>query len=595
MSNSIILQNMTLSAKQTIHLLPDRAINQIAAGEVVESPDSVIKELIENSIDAGATSIQCTIQAGGLQLIRISDNGRGMSREDLSLSVKRHATSKISQIDDLLKLSTLGFRGEALASISSVSKFSITSSNGESEGTKLSIDGGKNETITTAARTRGTTIEVRSLFYNVPARKKFQKSPARCKAAVHKLIQTLSLAHPLHKFELYDDGDLIFSSQVVSEEDSLASFSGKIEQIYGSPMIHQMLEVQHKERGYKIEGFISVPSENRQNRSSQFIYINQRPVVSPTISYAVKDAYGTRLPENRFPLFFLHITVPSHLVDVNVHPQKKEVRFQEEMWIKKWIKNSVESLFFQQPTHAFETAKKPVFDFSEGALFEETCDNNVDHPTLFKEECSPQNFVQESFTSYESSSQLFPVGIYNHLILIEGNQLPLHLKIAKESLVLIDLKIASAQLFYENSIKGDKNGSKTIPLLLPITINLTKEEFRLFTLHENAFTQFGFDIRPFGENCVIVEGRPDFMDESLLENNLKDMILSLRNDDDNSHPFAKAATRFHTSAKSRFSLSEAEAIVQKLLKCKSPRIAFSGKQIMIELSDERIEKLFQGK
>lgn len=302
---------------QKILKLPETVINQISAGEVVENPASIVKELVENSLDAGANAIHVEIVGGGQELIRVEDDGCGMSSEDALLSLERHATSKLKSIDDLQTLGTMGFRGEALAAISSVSQFELMTSDGT--GTKVVCEGGRIVKAEPCARNRGTTIEIRSLFFNTPARKKFQKSASACAAAVTKTMETIVLAHPEIAFTLKVHGKTTIKTRPASWKERIGEIVGILEH-----------EVKFEGNGVAIAGLIGAPAKAMINRSGQYLYINRRPIFSPLISRAVKDGFGTRIAEHEFPPFVLFLEIPADEVDVNVHPQKKEARFRDE-------------------------------------------------------------------------------------------------------------------------------------------------------------------------------------------------------------------------------------------------------------------------
>ncbi|MFS8563958.1 MAG: DNA mismatch repair endonuclease MutL [Rhabdochlamydiaceae bacterium] len=356
-----------------IQILSNETINRIAAGEAIESPASVVKELVENAIDAGSKRIFVEIKEGGFQLIRVIDNGCGMGPDDALLSLERHATSKIRQAEDLSSLMTMGFRGEALASIAAISKLSLTTAVSDAPGTKVECEGGRVLSLAPFPRRPGTTIDVRSLFYNVPARKKFQKSSAAATADVHRLLIALALAHPEITFEF------------VSQEKEVFSFAGNMEQVlrirevFGGEFVKEMkaLDVQIGE--YRIKGYLASPAQSRLNKTGQYTFINRRSVVAPLISFAVKEGYGMRLDGDRYPVYILHLDIPPSVVDVNVHPQKREVRFQQEAFLKQLVKEQIEKSFHASiPTQSVSFSpeiKRDVFaEWSSTLMLRETGD-----------------------------------------------------------------------------------------------------------------------------------------------------------------------------------------------------------------------------
>jgi DNA mismatch repair protein MutL len=306
-----------------IQLMPDALASQVAAGEVVERPSSVVKELLENSIDAGAKKIEILVQRGGLSLIRILDDGHGMSHDDALLCLERHATSKLHTKEDLGRITTLGFRGEALPSIASVSRFRLTTREADAiSGTEINVDGGRLGDIHDSGEAPGTQIEVRSLFYNVPARRKFLKAESTEFSHIEQQVRVHAIAYPQIAFTLRHGDRLVF--QLPTTRDLRERISG----IAGAELAHKLIHIPaHVRDGIEISGYIGPPGVGRSNRQYQLSFLNNRPVESPAINYALRDAYHGALGRGVSPVCFLFIGIDPHAVDVNVHPAKKEVRF----------------------------------------------------------------------------------------------------------------------------------------------------------------------------------------------------------------------------------------------------------------------------
>lgn len=361
-----------MGVQSKIRVLTEHTINKIAAGEVIENPASVIKELVENSIDAGSTTICVEIQNGGRQLVRITDDGCGMSHDDALLSLERHATSKIKEVDDIQEITTMGFRGEAIPSIASISKFTLltcprTDDGVEATGTLVCVDGGRIVSCAGAARSPGTTIEVKSLFFNVPVRRKFQKSPAYDIHEIQKMLSLLALGYPNVQFELISDQKTLLKTLPPLEGISFSErLRKRIEEVLGKVVSSPLLPVSFEQPPFGIHGFIAPPSVHKPNRTGQYLFINHRAVFSPLVSTAVKEGYGTMLPAQRFPFFVLHLSLPGTLVDVNVHPQKKEVRLRQESHLKEIIIRAIQSTFLQEqgkrPEHQHHTFTRPSQD-----------------------------------------------------------------------------------------------------------------------------------------------------------------------------------------------------------------------------------------
>lgn len=328
-----------------IHILDEVTANQIAAGEVVERPVNAVKELVENAVDAGASDIEIEIADGGMTYIRVTDNGCGMSEEDAKLSVIRHATSKISSVDNIYHIASLGFRGEALPSIASVSRTSITTRRSEDEeGTVLDMIGGEITEVRPAGAPAGTTVEVRDLFYNVPARKKFLKSERTESSRINSMVGKLSLANPDISFRLINNG------RTVIETPGNGRLMDVISALYGTKTAGEMLPVAEEGENISLEGLISKPSLLKSSRQYQTIIINRRVVESAVVSKAVDNAYHSLLPKNGYPLMVLSFRVPPESIDVNVHPQKREIKFSDEQSVFRLVYHGVLGTLTSQST-----------------------------------------------------------------------------------------------------------------------------------------------------------------------------------------------------------------------------------------------------
>ncbi|HEX8721157.1 MAG TPA: DNA mismatch repair endonuclease MutL, partial [Pyrinomonadaceae bacterium] len=320
-----------------IRVLSDHVANQIAAGEVVERPASVAKELVENSVDAGALRVEVDVEAGGRRLLRVSDDGEGMTRDDAVLAFERHATSKISSAEDLERVSTLGFRGEALASIASVARVElVTQREGEAEGTRVHIEGGRMRDVSPAARPRGTTIAVRDLFFNVPARRKFLRSEATESFHLTNLVTHYALAHPEISFALTSNGREVLSATPA------ANLRERAYQIFGGEFIESLLEVAGGFEGVaRVSGYVSAPRARRTTRDAQYLFVNGRYVRDRLVARALSEGYRSVLPHGVYPSALLFLEVPPEEVDVNVHPAKTEVRFRRAAAVADAVREAV--------------------------------------------------------------------------------------------------------------------------------------------------------------------------------------------------------------------------------------------------------------
>lgn len=311
-----------MAEQRSIKILPVEVANMIAAGEVVDRPCSVLKELMENALDAEATRIEVEIVSGGRKLVAVSDNGFGMNRDDALLSIERHATSKIRDINDIDRIATLGFRGEALAAVASVSRFRMaTCRRGDTVGTELVMSGGKLQDVSDAGVPAGTRVEVRDIFFNVPARRKFLRSEQTEIAHIRQMFMVQALAHPPAGMRLKIDGRELYNLA------GNATLEDRIREMFGAEFLKNLRPVNHEKHEVRVSGYVSLPAVNRSDRNEQFIFVNGRPTSAALLNYAVNEGYRTLLPGNRFPSVLLDIRLDPALVDVNVHPTKKEVRF----------------------------------------------------------------------------------------------------------------------------------------------------------------------------------------------------------------------------------------------------------------------------
>ncbi|MBM4153103.1 MAG: DNA mismatch repair endonuclease MutL, partial [Kiritimatiellaceae bacterium] len=339
-----------------IQMLPDHVINKIAAGEVIERPASVMKELVENAIDAGATQVDVEVVQGGMQLIAISDNGSGMSRDNALLSIERHATSKIRTAEEVEAVTTLGFRGEALSSISAVSRFTlITRPATELSGTEIHVSGGKLQDVLDAGCPPGTRFEIRNLFFNVPARRKFLRTEATELAQIRQLFAVYALAHPKTGLTFISDGREVYNLPGGS------TLADRIVALYSPAFLSHLRPIDFKTNSVSVTGFAGLPQTGRKDRSDQYVFINGRPASAPIIYHALNEAYHAVLARGRYPSAFLFIETPSSMVDVNVHPAKKEVRFRHPNEVRDAVVAAVQKALVLEAPAA--EPLEPVFQF----------------------------------------------------------------------------------------------------------------------------------------------------------------------------------------------------------------------------------------
>ncbi|GAB4230077.1 MAG: DNA mismatch repair endonuclease MutL [Chlamydiales bacterium] len=575
-----------------IKVLDEIMINQIAAGEVIPNTASVVKELMDNALDANAAKITIEIESGGRQKIRVLDNGCGMVRDDALLCLERHATSKIREFDDLHRLATMGFRGEAVPSIASISKFVLITQPLEGEGTLVVVEGGKILKVTEAARDPGTTIEVKSLFFNVPVRKKFQRSPSYDVQEILRVVNGHALANPEVAFELISDFKTLLH---VSEED----LRERVKHVLGDAFITATKEVNFSDRVMSVKGFIGYPSFHAHNRLGQYLFVNRRAVYSKAISEAVREGYGTVLPSNRHPQFALFIEMDGGDVDVNVHPQKREIRFREERKLKEFISQGIAKALqnsYDMPTHfdstpvpSFQPTLQPVSPF----VFN-TIQAPVEEDTIVDQVRAGSEIpLQASLIAPESYDEkpTIPKVI---------GSLPGYLFLQQDptNLFVLDQRRAHHRVLYEQAVQGRANDySQT--LLIPHIIEVTKPEATLMIEGLHEINKTGIVLREIGPTAFAIDAIPSFVHESELSDLIKEVIASLRKDGDMvGHEKKELAFLSQLSLKCSMSRerclssSEGQSLVEQLYQCRDHQHCPYGKPILMRLDKEKISKLF---
>jgi DNA mismatch repair protein MutL len=495
----------------SIRLLSDQLINRIAAGEVVERPASVLKELLENSLDAGATRIEVDTEAGGRRLIMVSDNGRGMASDDLLLAIERHATSKISEDTDLLSIATLGFRGEALPSIGSVSRMTITSApESDGHGRRVRLSGGKLLGVEDASRDRGTTVEVQDLFFNVPARRKFLKTIQTEAAHLIETGHRYALGQPgLRMIYRHNSQELVSTSP---SEDSLA----RVARVLGRETARNMFPFEGAEGDISVSGFLGRPQVNRSRANGLYLYVNGRPVMDRLLTRAVMDAYHGRLMSGRYPYAIIFLTIPSEAVDVNVHPTKTQVRFRQ----PNQVLNSTVEIIRQalgettgplQPEARSSGFSRPM------PSFEYTPPGQVHQKPLVKETASwKENDTDEKWepvspVSPVSPSAVRPVsGITEFGFKVIGQLFKTYiLAQGSDGLYILDQHAAHERILFdrlEDELELGGLGSQA--LLLPATLELTPTKALGLENALPSLKRFGFELAPFGGSTFVLKSLP---------------------------------------------------------------------------------------
>ena len=583
-----------------IRLLSSEVASQIAAGEVIERPASVVKELLENSLDAGARSITITIEEAGKKLIEVADDGSGIPSAELELAVARHATSKLARSDELFSISTLGFRGEALASIGSVSRMTITSRvQNEQEGARLRVEGGRSSQLTKVGTTVGTTVRVEDLFYNVPARLKFLKSDVTERRAIDVLVTRYALAYPDRRFKLSDGKNIVL--QTSGDGDRRAILAA----LYGVDVAKQMLEIISEEEGSTLTGFISPTSLTRSNRREITFFINGRWVHDVSLSTALLQAYHTLLMVGRYPLTTLFLEIPPQEVDVNVHPAKAEVRFRNQDKIFSFVQRSARktllayspvpnvapSLWGTTRIVPAEGPRNTGLDWAIGHDEDLSRFSDSESPAA-AQSAQASNATQPSITASQPSSipLLRLIGQIGATYLVaEG----------PDGLYLVDQHAAHERVLFEKLMA--QHAMKNIPsqaLLTPAVVTLPPQSSNLLINQLPFLQHFGFDVEEFGPNTFQIRAMPalfmgsdpsvalralveDFEeDEAPLQNEIEAKLA------------ARVCKRMAVKAGQGLSSEEQRALLHDLEACDSPRTCPHGRPTMIHLSVDMLERQF---
>lgn len=574
-----------------IRILPDHIASQIAAGEVIERPASVVKELVENALDARSDEITIEIRSAGKRLIAVTDNGVGISKSELGLAVSRHATSKLARAEDLFSIETLGFRGEALASIGSVSRMTIESRTADADtGAILRVEGGRMGKLAETGMPPGTRITVQDLFYNVPARLKFLKTDNTERRHIEALVTRYALAYPLVRWQLVvDDTPSLSTSGSGDRREILAS-------LYGVDVAREMLSVDFKEGGTHIHGFISPISLTRSNRREITIFVNGRWVKDTSVAAAIIKAYHTLLMVGRYPIVVLFLDMPPETVDVNVHPAKAEVRFREG------------NLVFTRTQRAVRRALlaySPVPDLRPRELWggrgEATPQPSADPGWQMSAEISPHGAEAENAD---------PARIHIHTGAADGDALPLLRLVGQvaatylvaegpDGLYLIDQHAAHERVLFEQLMA--QQTQEQVPaqaLLEPVNVVLPPEKARLLEAQLPVLDKLGFDVENFGPNTYTVRAIPALIVGGDPEAALNVLVEDFEEDET---PLASAieakitariCKRMAVKGGQTLSPEEQRALLHNLENCQSPRTCPHGRPTMIHLSAGLLERQF---
>ncbi|KGK98470.1 DNA mismatch repair protein [Methanococcoides methylutens] len=613
-----------------IHVLDEATINKIAAGEVVERPASVVKELLDNSIDAGATEIRVEVKGAGTDLIMVTDNGKGMSREDSTLAFTKHATSKILHIDDLEKVLTLGFRGEALSSIAAVAKVYLTTRQKDSiSGTKVVVSGGSIENVLEVGAAPGTTIAVESLFYNTPARKKYLKSMRTELAHITDVVTRHAFGHPEISFTLISDGKVLVRSPTSGD------IFDSIVYLLGSESAKKLIPVEFKSDIVKISGYISKPELSRSGTDLQYFFINGRGISSKSISNAVRLGYYNLMPKGRFPASVLDLELDLSEVDVNVHPAKRYVRMSHEREVCDAVTLAVEnalkveqlvpeiSLPEKKPVQAVfvekarEIPEEKLEDISkaeaEVQIPQEKFELEVPVPEkkispLIKEEEETYHFTardtekrlkhsERVLSKTPKKPERAPTGLDKARIVGQVNELYIIVEL-EDGLVIVDQHAAHERVMYEQICNISSSGWQE--LITPVTLDLTSKEKVLLEEYIPYLEEMGFAISEFGPNSYVVTTVPALLGKMESAELIHDIIIDLlstgrvKNDTGMFDNLCKTmACRAAIKAGAGCSMGQMESLLKQLDMADNPYTCPHGRPTMISFSRAELDKLFK--
>jgi DNA mismatch repair protein MutL len=590
----------------TIRILSDRVVNQIAAGEVIERPAAVVKELVENSLDAGATRIEVEFRAGGRAYIRVEDNGGGMTKDDALLALERHATSKIAETADLDRLATFGFRGEALPSIASVARFELqTRSTGEDAGTEILINGGKFVHVRDCGRPVGTRIVVSQLFNSVPARRKFLKSDATESAHIIHGVRLYALSCPQAAFTLIEDGRAIFRSP------ECKTTAERVAEIFGRQIADAMLPIEATDAGLALRGLISRPGVGRATRHEMITYVNRRPVDSRTLSYALIESYHDLVPKGRYPMAFVFLDLDPAAVDVNVHPAKREVRFRNESQVRAFViravLNRLRELGATIPAGVPEPAGEAPCTSTAAAIVV-PAGSPVESrmaapfpayraPLVVPGPMEPAAAVAAVAPAARGATSVGKPH-WRYVGLVHGVYALFE---TDAGVVLLERRAAHERIWYERL--RDQFATARVAtqrLLLPVPVELDAITAALLLDRLEFLQRHGFEIVEFGRNFFRVEGVPEWMNPADAEVFLRDLLGALREGsltakdlDVARDELARLAVRRAGPLPEGVSEVEMDSLVAQLFSCRQPLSNPTGQPTFIELGYNELTRRFQ--
>ena len=579
-----------------IKILPTEVSNKIAAGEVIQRPASVVKELLENSIDADSTKIKLVVKDSGKTLIQVVDNGAGMTKNDMKMSFKTHATSKIKNIDDVFSITSMGFRGEALASISSISNVEmISKKKGTDKTNTISLGGDKVSTENVVFSEEGTSIKVRNLFYNVPARRNFLKSDFVELRHIIDSFTRIALSYPHIEFNLIHNEEELFYLKK-------SNLRRRISSIFGRKIDENLIPLEEKTSLAKISGFILKPQVSKKSRINQFLFVNNRHIKSQFLNHSINNAYDGLLRDGHYPGYFIFLDINPSKIDINVHPNKTEIKFEDEQNLYSIINSSVKhSLGVYQVTPVLDFEKEPSMELpynSSKSLIKE--------PSVEVDSSFNPFSKEKSIRDWEELESKIEEGLFNKIDDNEEIDSPKIFQVFNKyiitttgsSVILVDQNLAHQRILYEQFLKSSvDNSSKSQKLIFPIEIDLTKKQEIILDEIKDIITSMGFKFF-VKKGVVIINGVPPIISDIPIEEIFED-LLNVNNSYNIKESFSlsdliakKISKLLSIKTGKPLKLKEQQAIINQLFSCKEPKLSPFNKQIFVTLDKKDLDKIF---
>ena len=575
-----------------IQIMDEILANKIAAGEVVEKTMNVVKELVENSIDAKSTEISISLIDSGVKEIMVSDNGIGMDKEDAVTAFSRHATSKLKNLDDLFNIESLGFRGEALPSIASVSNVRLKTSNGK-EGTIVTLQGGKNIQVESSDLQLGTTITVSDLFYNTPVRLKYLKNLYIELANIVEYVNKMALSYPNIKFTLKNNDKVLLTT------DGNGDLLKVIYQIYGVDITKKMIQIEGENDDYYVSGYISYPEATKSNRNAITTLVNGRVIKNNELNKIITECYHTYIPKDKYPIIVLNIDVDPILIDINIHPTKMDIKFSKMDALKELVSSLIEKKL-KELTLIPTAAVRDNYSVSEvkHQIKEEKTEEQKEQENKVYEELTLDFIVQEEQTKYEEKEEvieyrikeMIPRGIVYLTYIIAENE---------DGMYIIDQHAAAERINYEKVLNSLKENVTVFDLLVPIKIELSQPEYLIVKENFDELEDYGFHVEEFGINTIIIRSHPNWIPTDIAEDCIRkviDIIADKKKFDFDQFVWRMASTmacRMSIKANDYTSYSDQVWLLNELRKCENPFTCPHGRPTIITYTKQDLEKLFK--